>query len=113
MHVFFWKEIGLFCFATEIDLLGEIDLSIEKRNEVVRDGDVYRLTRVGEADLWWLLWWLKKVDDGEEKLELVEEAKAEDEEEVEVVFDEQNLPEGERDRRTGPLDLVLDDVFIF
>lgn len=73
----------LFCFGTEIDLLGDMDLSIEKRNEGVGDADVYKLTRVGDADLWWLLWWfLKKADGGEEKLELVEEAKAEDEEEI-------------------------------
>ena len=54
---------------------------------------------------------LKKVEGGDEKLERVEEAKAEEDEEKEV-FDleyEQNLPEGETERRTGPLDLVLDD----
>lgn len=72
----------LFCFGTEIDLLGDIDLPIVKRNEGVGDADVYKLTRVGDADLWWLLWWLlKKAEDGLEKLELVEEAKPDDEEE--------------------------------
>ena len=63
---------------------------------------------------------LNKVEDGDEKPELVEEAKADEVEEKEV-FDveyEQNLPEGESERSTGPLpfDLVLEDeldIFFF
>ena len=52
---------------------------------------------------------MKKVE--EEKPELVEEANADEGEEkgvLDVVY-EQNLLEGERERRTGPLDLVLED----
>lgn len=54
------------------------------------------------------------MEDGDEKLELVEEAKAEDGEEK-GVFDveyEQNLLEGERVRSTGPLDFALEDIAI-
>lgn len=54
------------------------------------------------------------MEDGDEKLELVEEAKADGGEEK-GVFDveyEQNLLEGERERSTGPLDFVLEDVAI-
>lgn len=49
--------------------------------------------------------------DEDEKPELVEEAKADEGEEkgvLEVVY-EQNLVEGERERRTGPLDFVLEE----
>lgn len=48
------------------------------------------------------------------KLELVEEAKADEEDEKDVfdVVDEQYLPDGESERSTGPLDLVLDEVAI-
>ena len=45
------------------------------------------------------------------KLELVEEAKADevDEKDEFDVVDEQYLPDGESERSTGPLDLVLED----
>jgi hypothetical protein len=61
---------------------------------------------------WWLWssWW-KKEEDGEVKLELVEEAKADEDDEKDE-FDavaEQYLPDGESERSTGPLDLVLED----
>ena len=49
--------------------------------------------------------------DEDEKPELVEDAKADEGEEkgvLEVVY-EQNLVEGERERRTGPLDFVLEE----
>lgn len=49
------------------------------------------------------------MEDGEEKLELVEEANADEEEEKAELdpVEEQNLPDGETERSTGPLDLVL------
>jgi hypothetical protein len=55
---------------------------------------------------------LKKVELGEVKLELVEEAKADevDEKDEFDVVEEQYLPDGESERSTGPLDLVLEDV---
>lgn len=59
---------------------------------------------------------MQKGEEGDEKLELVEEAKADEGEEKRVLDEEyeQNLLEGETERRTGPLDLVfvLEDVAI-
>lgn len=38
--------------------------------------EAWRLTRVGEAERWCVWWfWEKKVEEGEEKVELEEEAK--------------------------------------
>lgn len=54
------------------------------------------------------------MEDGDEKLELEDEAKAdegEEKRELDVEY-EQNLLEGETERSTGPLDLVLEDVAI-
>ena len=57
------------------------------------------------------MWWCK-VEEGDEKLELVDEAKAEEGEEkgvLDVVYEQNLLEEGESDRRTGPLAFVLED----
>lgn len=108
-------ERGLLPLDTEMERFGEMDLLIEKRNGWTTGLDVQRLTRVGEADLWWW-WWSKKVDDGEEKLELVEEAK-DDEEDEELentlfVCELWNLPDGDSERKTGPLNLGLEDEVV-
>lgn len=61
IHVFFWAGIGRFLVVItwfEIDRFGEIDReSIENRTPEEREFVVYRLTRVGEAERWWELWW--------------------------------------------------------
>jgi hypothetical protein len=96
---------------TEMERLGEIERwwSSVNRTEVADGEDPYMLTRGGEAERWWLL---KKVLDLEEKLD-VEEAKAEEDEYGDGEWPPQNLPEGERDRRIGPLEVLLEETAIF
>lgn len=110
IHVrFFWllraPLLDLFTtwlrLVAEIDLLGEPERSIENRTD--DDGELEepeRLTRVGEVDLW------RKREGRDEK--------AEDEEEANEDMEpgEQNLPEGDWERRTGPL-YLLEDAAIF
>lgn len=56
------------------------------------------------------MWLLKNAVDGDEKLELVEEAKPEDDE-TPFEYTPQNRPDGDLDRSEGPFDLaVLEDV---
>ncbi|KAL9242475.1 hypothetical protein vseg_016468 [Gypsophila vaccaria] len=99
MQDFFW--CGRWTGWAEMDRFGEV----ENRMEGV-EGES-RLTRVGEeARSWWWWWWWgwEKVL---EKAVAVEEAKAAEEEVVVVVVVVLSRPEGERERRTGPLECLV------
>lgn len=85
--------------ATERDRFGEMDRSKENRTDEAEEGP-HRLTRVGEVEP------RKKVEEREEKLKLVEDAKAEEEELL-------SRGEGERDRSTEPVLDFLEDAAIF
>lgn len=59
MHVFFagppWLLMTWCRGETEMDLLGDVDRSMENRTERdIGEGDLKTLTRVGEDDRWWL-----------------------------------------------------------
>lgn len=57
------------------------------------------------------MWLLKNAVDGDEKLELVEEAKPDDDGDDDDEYTPQNRPDGDLDRRADPFDLVvLEDV---
>lgn len=106
IQVFFGKEvfpgfwtIWRWLFNTEIDRLGESDRSNENRTDAVELDELRHFTLVGEVDLW------TKPDERAEKV-VVEEANFEEEEEIDLDAEEdvENLPDGEVERSTGPLD---------
>ena len=108
-------RLGVFCFLTtcwwrlregltvEIERFGDTAF---KRTDEADDGVEfpYMLTRVGDADL------VKKVDEREVKLEL-EEAKAVEEAEADGDLEKcwWNLPDGDIERITEPLEVLLED----
>ncbi|KAB5514594.1 hypothetical protein DKX38_028500 [Salix brachista] len=108
-------RLGVLCFLTtcwwrlregltvEIERFGDTAF---KRTDEADDGVEfpYMLIRVGDADL------VKKVDEREVKLEL-EEAKAVEEAETDGDLEKcwWNLPDGDTERITEPLEVLLED----
>lgn len=108
IHVLFWTVTWRWLFVMtwlETDRFGEMDRSRVNRTEGEGEGEaLYKLTRVGEVERWDTCEWewglLKKLDEGERNGAF------------DVEYEQKLLEEGERERSTGPLDFVLEELAI-